>query len=267
MLIGVSIGLQAIGNFSETYKGYNIKHVQIGNLPPDVDTVRSDLHDIADRFKTSNPDTAISLHAYPFNLAEKVEAIQNIWIELSERTISLASEIGALFVNFHLGYGIDAGKRNQHDASIKWLIPVLSRLAKIGEDKNVEVHIENLYPEQRNSDFCKLGDRVSDFKKVFDCIDTPWLKLCYDYGHGNLDEHGIDILRSFTNRLGSIHAHDNDQLSDIHWAIGNKNIGTIDWDSEIQFLEGIDFKGTFILESYINDQLESLTYLRKLGVV
>lgn len=144
---------------------------------------------------------------------------------------------------------------------------MLHKITDLGIRNNVEIHIENLYPEQRNSDFSKMGDRLSDFQKIFENIDSPMLKLCYDYGHGNLDEHGIDILRNFYSRLGSIHAHDNDQLADIHCSIGNMTLGTIEWDEEIKFLNSFNFKGAFILEGYPNEQLGSLKYLKKLNLV
>jgi len=109
----------------------------------------------------------------------------------------------AVFVNFHCGYGIDAGKRKQHDEVVRKLIPVVYKITDLGVRNN----IENLYSEQRNSDFCKIGDRLSDFQKIFESIDSSMLKLCYDYGHENSDGNGIDILREFYDRLGSIHAH------------------------------------------------------------
>lgn len=267
MKIGISIGYKALDTFSAIFNGYHIEHVQVGGLPADVNATKSDFLRLINKFRAANPNIDISFHAYPFNLAERVEAVRNIWIDFAEKTISLASEIGAVFVNFHLGYGVDSGKRTQHEELLDGLIPVLSKLTEKGASNNVEIHIENLYPEHRNSDFCKFGDRVSDFRKIFDNIDSPMLKLCYDYGHGNLEEHGIYILRNFSSRLGSIHGHDNDQLTDIHWPIGNRDLGTIDWDSEIQLLDEIDYRGAFILENYTEDQLKSLSYLRKLGIV
>lgn len=261
MKIGVNLGYSMLDSFSEIYKDYNIQHVQI-TLPAEVSLFENDLIKNINRFKDHN-NIEISFHAYPFNLAERVETVRRTWIGLAEKTISLAGRVGAGFVNFHAGYGFDAAKRIEHEELVNGLIPVLNELTEKGAINNVEVHIENLYPEQRNSDFCKIGDRLSDFEKIFANIDSPILKLCYDYGHGNLDEHGIDILRKFPSRLGSIHAHDNDQLADIHWPIGNKAKGTIDWDKEIQYLTDINYKGVFTLEGYTHDQLESLEYLQK----
>jgi sugar phosphate isomerase/epimerase len=110
-----------------------------------------------------------------------------------------------------------------------------------------------------------LGDRVSDFQLFFDEISSPSLKLCYDYGHGNIDEHGIDILKTFSSRLGSIHAHDNDQMSDMHWPVADPR-GTIDWASEFAYLKSIGFKGPFILESKPADEVMSLINIAETGL-
>ncbi|WBW95575.1 sugar phosphate isomerase/epimerase family protein [Oceanirhabdus sp. W0125-5] len=264
MKIGVSIGYKKLDAFEKSFGEYNVQHIQIGGIPGNIEGIRKELSEKIKALKSQNPNIEISLHAYnKLNLAEEVDEVRMLWIELAKKNIYLARDIGAKFVNFHAGYGVDAGRRVQHEKCINNLIPVFKELVEVGSECNVEIHIENVYPEQRNSDFCKLGDRVSDFKKIFD-IKSEFLKLCYDYGHGNLDEQGIDILRSFNNRLGSIHAHDNDQLADIHWPIGQE-VGTIDWENEIQYLKNIKFDGVFILESYIDDQVKSLEFLHRKG--
>jgi sugar phosphate isomerase/epimerase len=261
MKIGISTDYQNLVMIPKAYSDYQIEHVQLG-VPANVDTIRNELVNMVSEFRSASPTMEISIHAYPYNLAEKVSAVRDAWTALAESTISIASEIGAAFVNFHLGYGYDAAKRTQHEDLIEELIPVLNRIVEKGCKNHVDIHIENLYPEQRNSDFSKLGDRTSDFSRIFESIAAPQLKLCYDYGHGNLDEHGIEILRTFASRLGSIHAHDNDQLADIHWPIGGGERNTIDWANELQYLQQINFTGVFILESYYEDQLESLMFLQ-----
>ncbi|AWI03494.1 sugar phosphate isomerase/epimerase family protein [Clostridium drakei] len=266
MKIGINVSFKELHLIKDIFKEYNIQHIQIA-LPANIDMISDDICNMISKYKIENPGIEISIHAYPFNFAESVEVVRNTWIELAHKTIDFANNIEAVFVNFHCGYGIDAGKRKQHDEVVRKLIPVLYKITDLGVRNNIEIHIENLYSEQRNSDFCKIGDRLSDFQKIFESIDSSMLKLCYDYGHGNLDENGIDILRNFYYRLGSIHAHDNDQLTDIHWPIGNADLGSIKWDEEIKFLNSFNYKGAFILEGYQNDKLESLKYLKKLNLM
>lgn len=87
----------------------------------------------------------------------------------------------------------------------------------------------------------------------------PGLHLCYDCDHGNLDEHNIQ----FAGRLGSIHAHDNDQLADIHGALGDPVVGSIDWDQELGFLKSTVFAGPFGI--YVGS--EKIVFLREKGVL
>jgi len=238
-----------------------IKHIQLNGLPADIDEINED--DVREilSFKLNNPEIEISLHSYPYNLAEKVYTIRESWLELAKKTLDFANKINVKFVTFHAGYALDANNRKKRDSILQIVVNSIKDLLNTSRIYNIEIHIENLYPENRGSDFTKLGDRLSDFKYFFDNIKDPLLMLCYDYGHGNLDESGIQILREYSKIVGSIHAHDNDQISDIHWPIGNPELGTINWDKELEYLKKIKFSGRFILESYIEDQIKSLKYL------
>lgn len=264
MKIGISINYKKINNLTSILKdtGVKIQHVQINGLPAEINKISNDLIEEVKKFHSENIGIELSFHAYPFNFAERVEKVKRVWIDLAKETIGLAKDLKASFVNFHAGYGIDAGTRIEHDTCRELVVLAIQELVETSQHYGMEIHFENLYSEHRNSDFTKIGDRVSDFKYFFDVVSNPLFKLCYDYGHGNLDEHGIDILRNFPDRLGSIHAHDNDQRVDIHWPIGNKNLGTIDWDKEIEFLRNIEFDGPFILECDIEDQIIALEYLK-----
>ncbi len=262
MKIGISLGYNMLDLLLTKYNGYRIEHIQIG-LPADVASVSHEISNNIEKISRMQPDINISFHAYPYNLAECVPQVQKAWSDMATQIIHLANQTGAVFVNFHAGYAFDAAKRLQHNAMMKEIVPALETLVAIGAQNNVEIHIENVYSELRNSDFTKFGDRLTDFSMLFARIESSFLKLCYDYGHGNLDEHGIDILRNNVNRLGSVHAHDNDQLSDIHWPIGCTDFGTIDWYSEIQFLKENKFQGAFILENDPDDQLLSLQFLKQ----
>ena len=266
MKIGISIGLHKLPLFDDLYRDFSINHIQLGAFSPD----KSDLNEmikIISLFRANYPDIEISHHAYPYNLAEKVDVVRKLWVDLAKRNIEFAQQIGCSFVNLHLGAGIDAAKREDRGAILETIVVGLSEIVDLAHIHRMQVHIENLYPEQRCSDFSWIGDRTSDFDFVFENIKSDNLKLCYDYGHGNLDEHGIDILKKHAGRLGSTHSHDNDQISDIHWPIGVEGRGTINWEAEVEYLKNIAFDGPFILESYYEDQIQSLNYLHALGIV
>lgn len=71
MKIGVNASIKQLHLIKEKFKEYNIQHIQIA-LPADLDIVSDDIYNIISKFKIENPSTEISIHAYPFNLAESV---------------------------------------------------------------------------------------------------------------------------------------------------------------------------------------------------
>ena len=257
--IGVSIRYEELGKYPNIYVNSAIMpgHIQISGLPAEAAEFKDFLKPVIKNIRVSNPDITFSMHAYKFNLAEKAARVHAIWVELAKDTIFAASKLEMSFVSFHLGYG-SGGTRIRHQAYTEALVPVLQELVNTAASYGLEVHIENLYPRPIHSEICMLGDRVRDFRLIFDSIKSPFLKLCYDYGHGNIDEHGIDILRAFPDRLGSVHAHDNDQMADMHGPIADPASGTINWAEEFYYLNEVNFKGPFILESSFNNQIKSL---------
>lgn len=268
MEIGVSLNYKELEKYPSVYEDTFImpKHVQVNGLPAEISKIIGPLSDNIRYMRSINPEIAISFHAYKFNLSEKVDKVLKVWLELAKETIYFAVDLDVKFVNFHAGYG-SGGTRVRHQAYREALIPVLKELVDTASPYGLEVHLENLYPRPIHSEMRMLGDRASDFNSFFSQIDSPLFKLCYDYGHGNIDEHGIDILRQFSHRLGSIHAHDNDQMSDTHWPVGHPKKGTIDWENEFNFLKSISFIGPFILECSIENQLKSLEQIKNAGVL
>lgn len=262
MKIGITVNYLKLDKYIAIIErsGIKIDHIQLNGLPAEISEVCSDVIIKINELKSINPELTVSLHAYKFNFTEKVEKVRRIWLELAKDTLQFASEIQALFVNFHAGYG-SGGTRIRHQSYREVLVPVFHELVDSASARGIEMHLENLFPRPIDSGIRMLADRPSDFEYFFNNIDNPSFKLCYDYGHGNIDEYGIEILRKFTHKLGSIHAHDNDQMSDNHWPIGCTGLGTIDWANELNFLRKINFEGPFIIESSLESQLKSLEYL------
>jgi sugar phosphate isomerase/epimerase len=267
MRIGIGIDLRELSAFPAKYgdTAPMIGHIQIFGAH-ETDLKPKEIKSKLTEFIAAYPGVSLSFHAYSgMNLVEEVQRVRNVWIQLAKQLLDLAADVGAIFVNFHAGYGIDANSWIRRQKYREALIPVLQQLLD-DTPRTVEIHLENLYPLPRHSDFCYVGDRLSDFNYFFGQITDTRLKLCYDYGHGNLDEYGIETLRQLADRLGSVHAHDNDQVIDVHASMGRLNVGTIPWSEEIRFLKEMRFAGPFILEGKIEEQLGSLEYLRGMGL-
>ena len=79
----------------------------------------------------------------------------------------------------------------------------------------------------------RLGVRIALENGVFETMELflaryshEFLGLCYDSGHGNLRNDGLDCLEKLKDRLISIHLHDNDGSSDQHKLLFS---GTVNW--------------------------------------
>jgi sugar phosphate isomerase/epimerase len=267
MDIGICLKYDLLDRYFEIYNVSGIlpKHLQINGLPARVSSASASINESIGKLRAANPCLQVSLHAYKFNLCETVKEVRDIWVDLAKDTLRMAADLGAAFVNFHAGYGM-GGSRTRHGAYREALVPTLRLLADFADAAGVGMHIENLYPRPLRSEYTMLGDRVSDFDRFFEAVGSPHFQLCYDYGHGNIDEYGIEVLRRHIGRLGSVHAHDNDQQSDIHLPVLSKH-GTINWKNEIGFLTQAGFNGPFILEGPLKSQLESLRNLADAGLI
>lgn len=265
MVLGMSAKRKELDEHLTAWKTVNapVEHVQFGGLSdkPLSDTVW--LKEAMAKIRGAYPNASFSAHAYKVNLAEKTPRVRAVWLEIAREHILLASQLGIRFLNFHLGWG-SGGTRIKHIAYREALLPVIKELADTGEKLGVDIHVENLYPRPIHAEQRMLGDRPSDFTRILGAIDSTALKLCYDYGHGNIDEYGKCILRENIMRLGSVHVHDNDQMNDLHEALFE---GTIDWLSEISFLDGAGFNGPFILEQNPRRQALSVRRLRDRGLL
>ncbi len=57
---------------------------------------------------------------------------------------------------------------------------------------------------------------VSYLRAIFENIDSPARKLCFDCGHENLYDGGYGILEEFGKNLAAVHLHDNFGVDDAH---------------------------------------------------
>lgn len=86
------------------------------------------------------------------------------------------------------------------------------------------------------------------FTEYFDELSSDTFTCCLDIGHcGLVDTDPQDAIRILGHdRLGALHVHDNDFISDKHIAIG---MGKIDWNAVAKAFADIDYKGVFTLEA------------------
>ena len=113
----------------------------------------------------------------------------------------------------------------------------IKRLADVAEKNNVAVALENL-------------KRADYLQAIFEKIDSPQLKFCFDSGHANCYDTDTDFLSLYGGRLAALHLHDNDGKSDLHLAPFD---GTIDWPSVMKRITATGYAGALSLEVFCGD--------------
>lgn len=97
----------------------------------------------------------------------------------------------------------------------------LDEVLKVCEELCVPLAIENINCQEL-------------FLKVFENINSPWLKFCYDSGHNNIFDKDFNYFKKFGNKLIALHLHDNNGKTDQHTI--SKISSSINWNNIAQNL-------------------------------
>lgn len=92
-------------------------------------------------------------------------------------------------------------------------------------------------------------DHLNNIRQILSL--NPEIDFHVDIGHLHLwGRDPIQYLKEFKDRVGHIHMHDNDGVSDLHLPIG---VGKIDWEPLIRLLKSF-YDGTITLEIFSRDK-------------
>ncbi len=126
-----------------------------------------------------------------------------------------------------------------------------SALAPLSRTNHVKIAIENMWDTHHVTG--RICDHVCadphELVRYYDTLNDPEVfTICLDIGHvalcGREPEDAIKIIGH--DRLGCIHAHDVDYVSDLHTLPGASKLN---WDNICRALGEIDYKGSFNLEA------------------
>jgi sugar phosphate isomerase/epimerase len=180
---------------------------------------------------------------------------------------------GLSLLNLHATHGKDkywvAYDETRRRAGVELVKNRILMTARLGGDVTI-VHIPTMEPKEalqarmvqirksldvlesiaRNNGIRLAAENMDrDDFEVLETIlgeyDPGYLGLCYDSGHANLGEPGLEHLKRLKNRLIAIHLHDNDGLSDQH------NIpftGMVDWPGLIKVIASSSYSQCINLE-------------------
>jgi sugar phosphate isomerase/epimerase len=196
---------------------------------------RALLRDIARWFR-ENELPAPSLHL-PF--VENVGPTERIWISVVEperrrreasmdeikRSLELSDQISISYAVLHLGNPREPFTPVAFEHAY-------AAIAQIRAFAGVEVAVENIPNE------ISTLDRLEEFKAI---SELAGLRICYDTGHGHLQEAKPDFKH-----IHMMHLHDNNGERDEHlWPFE----GTLNWHALIEKLAAADFRGPLVVEA------------------
>ncbi len=125
-------------------------------------------------------------------------------------------------------------------------------LAPLSRDTGVRIAIENMWGLHPVNKTRKVDDVCADSRehcRYFDELDDPEVfTLCLDVGHVALcDREPEDSIRILgRKRLGALHVHDVNYISDMHTLPGTAKLH---WEEICRALGEIDYAGEFTLEA------------------
>jgi len=234
-------------NFIEYSNNNNLHHIEI-NLSKSHSAIES-FNDkrIIDLKNNNHTNLQFSFHLpTKTNIADNIFNLSQSNVKYLSKTIDLAARLDVRYITCHMGFffwfPVEKWQRNK---SLKRFVQNLEKILEKCTHNNVTIALENVAPLPHGSEHLLLGDNVNDFEFVFSRLNSPLLKFCLDTGHANMAEGVQTYLDLFSDKLVSIHYHDNHGNDDEHLPIGD---GNINWNEFGIKLKEINFLGPFISE-------------------
>ena len=135
-------------------------------------------------------------------------------VELVENRLLMAAELGTNVIIIHIPEEPEPADQK----ALFWsqLHKSMDALQKIAVPRGMRIAVENLWPPN-----------FTTLHRLLDEYDPSFLGLCYDSGHGNMNDKDFKQFETMKDRLISVHLHDNKGTTDDHNLVFS---GTIDWE-------------------------------------
>lgn len=217
----LNLSIEEIKLFKEA--GFGSVHISATDKPYTPGEIYKAVND------TAKADVkAVNLHPYYkcngfmwHDCMEREDAIK-----FNLRQIELCKELNMESIVLHSSQG--EGNYIVSDPGLS----AYKRLTEKAEKEGVYLCIENL-------------KHHNQLTPIFQSIDSPYLKFCYDSGHHNAFAPERDFLAEFGPKLFFTHLHDNDGINDSHLLPGD---GTMDFSALKNRFEELNYNGYLNLE-------------------
>lgn len=194
------------------------------------------------------------------------------------QALEASSKLGAEWAAYHPRTDISAGYNQQ--TSFQFNKDKLQEYLEYAEKYNIGIAVENMplypytFPEWRF-----FGGGWEELILLCDSFNSDKMGICWDFGHAHtatLDQ--PNAFKDIGDRLKITHVHDNYKNGDHHQLplLHNYKLWkSINWESVINGLKSIEYKGPLtlelifppepMLESFVKCGYECLNHLKTLG--
>jgi sugar phosphate isomerase/epimerase len=200
-----------------------------------------------------------------FNLDSYEEDYAKAYIKQKRQEMKASKTLGSNIMVIHpvqpYGWKLDPTPEKTAD----WNIKILTELAKIAEDENLVLALENM-PAHVQDIPCASPESLLSY---INGVDSEYLKICFDTGHANMARLRIpgknytcsDYVKMFGDKIVCLHVHENSGNNDEHNMMMTTPSPSVNWPETIQALKDVGYKGTFNSEANFSARLPKELFL------
>jgi sugar phosphate isomerase/epimerase len=248
--------------------GMGFEHVELGIPGSDPDSPMFDTFYLQQiRALAEERELPLSVHSpMGTNLAEKVNRIREVSVQIVCEAVKTAETIGARWVTVHLGSaGFSNGESAQKSRRMEIVASAVREILQRTEGSPVLLGLENLPCNPAELGFCRMGDRGEELRYVLDQVSSDRLGVIIDLAHARITAHDTafrELVAAVRERILGFHVHWNDRRTDTHSAIPREAREELEGYLET-IRELVTADAPLLLESYkLEDNLTSLHVLR-----
>jgi len=183
----------------------------------------------------------------PWPYDDRILEQRGLKFEATVRALHAAAIMGAPYLVIHPTMPVGWAFSDHHEEDKAENIAFVRRLIPYARDYGVKIAVENMpHPH------VPCG-HVSELVECIDTIDSEHVVACLDTGHCTcIGDDAGEMARLLGNRLACLHVHDNDGKRDAPFL---PYFGVANWDSFIQGLRAIRYRGNITLETNVPGHL------------
>lgn len=162
------------------------------------------------------------------------------------RTIRIASYLHCKNVIMHpLVFPLNK-EVNTDEAEKRFNLEFFRRLIPYCKQYGTRICLENIYDWDHKMIRKIYVSDPEHLREYVDELNSEYIGICLDTGHLHLAHRSQkEAIEIFNEKLYALHVHDNYEIKDDHFKMGN---GTIAWEDVVQSLRKIHYQGVFNLE-------------------